>query len=123
MRLHVDLLGWFHVIWGVFGGLAGLSLAVLAAGGHSALAGLEPMGAGERAIIWLCATAGGVLLAFGLANIAVGRALHRRRAAGRLSALALSVPNLVVVPFGTALGVYTYWVLLNDEARRQFEKT
>jgi hypothetical protein len=24
------------------------------------------------------------------------------------------------VPFGTALGIYTFWVLLNDEGRRQF---
>jgi hypothetical protein len=30
------------------------------------------------------------------------------------------VPNLLVIPFGTALGVYTFWALLNDEARRVF---
>jgi hypothetical protein len=28
--------------------------------------------------------------------------------------------NLVLIPFGTALGVYTGWVLLNDDARRAF---
>jgi hypothetical protein len=30
------------------------------------------------------------------------------------------VPNLIVVPFGTALSVYAFWVLLNDEARSEF---
>jgi hypothetical protein len=30
------------------------------------------------------------------------------------------VPNLVVLPFGTALAIYTFWTLVNDEARREF---
>jgi len=38
----------------------------------------------------------------------------------RAAALGLAAPNLVIVPFGTALGVYTFWVLLNDDARRGF---
>ena len=29
-------------------------------------------------------------------------------------------PEGVLVPFGTALGVYTFWVLLNNDARRTF---
>jgi hypothetical protein len=30
------------------------------------------------------------------------------------------MPSLVVIPFGTALAVYTFWTLLNDDARRAF---
>ena len=52
--------------------------------------------------------------------MAVARALTRRRQAARVAALILAVPNLIVVPFGTALGIYTYWVLLKDDARREF---
>ena len=52
--------------------------------------------------------------------MATGRAVRACRAHGRAAALALAVPNLVIVPFGTALGVYTLWVLLNDDARRVF---
>jgi hypothetical protein len=37
-----------------------------------------------------------------------------------LAALVLAVLNLIVVPFGTALGFYTFWVLLNNDARREF---
>jgi hypothetical protein len=116
VRLHVDLLGWFHIIWGSFGALAGASLAVLAAGSFAAVD--DPRAV--RALAWLYASAGVVLVAFGVANLAVGRTLHRRRALGRTAALALGIPNLVVVPFGTALGLYTYWVLLRDEARAWF---
>jgi hypothetical protein len=32
----------------------------------------------------------------------------------------MAIPNLLIVPFGTALGFYTFWVLLNDDARREF---
>ena len=55
-----------------------------------------------------------------LALFLTGRGLGRRRPAARVWALALAVPDLLVVPFGTALSVYAFWVLLNDEARLQF---
>ena len=42
--------------------------------------------------------------------------------AERLAALGLAVPNLFVLPFGTALGIYALWVLLHDEARKMFLK-
>ena len=36
-------------------------------------------------------------------------------------ALVLAVVNLFVLPFGTALAIYTFWVLLHNEARALFE--
>jgi hypothetical protein len=57
----------------------------------------------------------------GWANAWIGRAIRRHRSAGRTGALALSVVNLFVLPFGTALAIYTYWVLLHNEARALFE--
>ena len=47
--------------------------------------------------------------------------LKRRRASGRVLSLALALVNLLVLPFGTAFGVYALWVLLRDEGRRLFE--
>jgi hypothetical protein len=46
--------------------------------------------------------------------------MDRREPNGRVVALALGVLNLFVLPFGTALGIYTYWVLLHNEARDVF---
>ncbi len=34
--------------------------------------------------------------------------------------LGLAVPNLFVLPFGTALGIYALWVLLHEETRETF---
>ena len=47
--------------------------------------------------------------------------LRRRRPLGRVLSLALAVVNLLVLPFGTALGVYALWVLLTNDGRRLFE--
>jgi hypothetical protein len=36
--------------------------------------------------------------------------------------LILGALNLFNIPFGTALGLYTFWVLLNDEAGALFAR-
>jgi hypothetical protein len=121
MRLHVDLLGWLHQVWGAFGVLAGASLGLMAIGTSASIAGAGSLGAeAEHAAVWVFIVCGGALAAFGASMVIVGGALRRRRLGGRVAALVLAVPNLVLVPFGTALGVYTFWALLNDDARRQF---
>ena len=61
------------------------------------------------------------LLAGGVANLWAGRALRQRRPRGRTLTLGLAVPNLFVLPFGTALGIYALWVLLHNEIRTFFE--
>ncbi len=119
MRLHIDVLGLLHLVWGAFGIMTGVSLSLLAAGTRASLTG-QSFGLGERAAVVLLATVGGSLILAGVASAWTGRALRRREGRGRLVALLMAVPNLVMVPFGTALGVYTFWVLLNDDARKVF---
>jgi len=70
--------------------------------------------------VWILLWCGAILAAGGAALAFTGRALAKRRPAGRRLALILAVPDLLAVPFGTALSVYAFWVLLNDEARREF---
>ncbi len=119
MRLHIDVLGSLHLVWGAFGVLTGVSLGILAAGTRAALAG-GAFGVGERAAVSLLAVGAVLLAAGGAAAALTGWGLRRRVGRARLASLILAVPNLVLVPFGTALGVYTLWVLLNDDARRAF---
>ena len=120
IRLHVDVLGWLHIIWGAFGMLAGVSLLILAAGTSAALWRLPESGPAERAAVWILFACGLFLLLIGLAMALAGRALRRRQPKARLAVLLLSVLNLVIAPFGTALAIYACWVLLNDDARHQF---
>lgn len=127
MRHHINVLGLLHMVWGVFAALAGLSLAILAAGTDAAIATADGAGSaatadtiGSSAVVWLLGAAGVFLIVSGLALIATGRRLRATQPGARLAALLLAIPNLLILPFGTALGVYTYWVLLNNDARDAF---
>lgn len=120
MRQHIDVLGLLHTVWGVFGVLAGLSLAILATGTHAALAVAGTVGGAPRAAVWLMSVAAAVMIVFGVAWFVVGRRLRLHEMRARQMAIALAIPNLLVIPFGTALGVYTFWVLLNNDARASF---
>lgn len=120
LQVHLDLLGRLHLLLGSFGVLTGTSLGVLALGTRLALKELNADGAAGHAGVGILAVCGALLFAGGAALILAGRALDRRGKLGRLAALLLAVPNLIMVPFGTALSVYSFWVLLNDEARREF---
>jgi len=120
VRLHVDVLGRLHTVWGVFGALSGVSLGLLALGTAVSLGDQDSLGREDRAAVWVLVISAVVLAGVGASMIAVGSALRNHRPRARRIALVLAVPNLIVVPFGTALGIYTFWVLLNDDARIQF---
>jgi hypothetical protein len=119
MRVHLDVLAWLHVLWGVFGLLTGLSLGVLAL---ATLAAFFEMGGGSglTPAVWVLLLSGGALVIGGTAMVVSGRALLTRSPRARTAMLTLSVPNAFVLPFGTALAIYACWVLLNDDARREF---
>jgi hypothetical protein len=121
MRSHVKLLGMLQLAWGAMGLLLGGSLLLLAAGAAAIArtAPGDPFAAAFTAGLFVVFAA--ALGASGWANVWAGRGLQQRRAAARLTALVLAVPNLFVLPFGTALSIYAFWVLLNNDVRALFE--
>jgi hypothetical protein len=119
MRLHINLLAILHLVWGALGVMTGFSLCVLAVGTRAAQIG-EAARLGESAAVVLLGVVGGLLLLGGAVSASIGWALRRQHARARLAALVVAVPTLLLVPFGSALAVYTFWVLLNDDARRIF---
>lgn len=121
MRSHVSLLALLQLTWGGMGLLLGASLLLLGAGA-AAIArqpDADPLTAGATAflfVVFALAVAAG-----GYASVWAGRALQRYRSPGRTGALLLALMNLFVLPFGTALAIYTFWVLLHNEVRALFE--
>ncbi len=120
MNSHLTLLTVLHRVWGALALLLGCSTLILAAG--AVAIGITTVGAEipagiTAAAFTACALA---LLGVGGAHLWAGTALQRREANGRLAALALGVLNLFVLPFGTALGIYAFWVLLNNDTRDAF---
>ncbi len=124
MRRHVDFLAQLYRVWGaVFGivGAAGLALA----GGAWAIARMSgPVATGSTMAAGFTAVMMAVLAVIALAwagvHVWVGGGLRRHIPRSRLLALGLAVGNLPLLPFGTALGAYACWVLLNDEGRQVF---
>jgi hypothetical protein len=120
---HVRLLRILSTLWGALAMLVGVSMLLLAAGAWAELretvgTALE-LAAGFTALVFT--TIGTFALVWGGAHVWAGALLARRRPAGRILTLALAVVNLLVLPFGTALGVYALWVLLTHGGRRLFE--
>jgi hypothetical protein len=68
----------------------------------------------------LFVTTGAVALLWGGAHVWAGRLIRKRQPLGRILSLALAVVNLLVLPFGTALGLYALWVLLTEDGRAPF---
>ena len=121
MRSHVTLLAMLHLAWGAMGLLLGASLLFLAVGAVAIArtAADDPWGAVLTAGTFLVFAA--ALFAAGCANVWAGRGLRQHRAWARTLVLVLTVVNLFVLPFGTALAIYAFWVLLHNDARALFE--
>jgi len=120
MRPHLHLLGILQLVWGAIGLLLGVSMLLLA----MAAIAIGLTSATDRMASGITAGAFAVfaiaLLVGGGANAWAGRELRRNQPRGRLAGLWLGALNLFVLPFGTALGVYAFWVLLHNETRAAF---
>ena len=120
MRPHLSLLGILQLVWGAMGLLLGTSILLLTVGAI-AIGIASPdrrMAAGITAVAF--AVFAVALLVGGGANAWAGVALRRQHPRGRTAVLWLAVLNLFVLPFGTALGIYAFWVLLHNETRSVF---
>jgi len=110
-------------LWGALAALVGVSMLLLGAGAFALSAGPEGdnvgLAAGLTAAVF---TSIGVFsLVWGGTHMWAAVLLRRRAASGRILMLGLAVVNLLVFPFGTALGGYALWILLTHEGRRLFE--
>ena len=123
MERHVGILAILCSLWGALAMLVGVSLLLLSAGALAILFG--PDGSAVEFAAGVTATAfaamGLVAVAWGAVHIGASVLLRRRHPGGRVLTLGLAVVNLLVLPFGTALGAYALWILLTDSGRRLFE--
>ena len=123
MDFHVDLLGALFMIWGVLmmligGSTLALGIAAAALASSAGRAGGGQFAAGVTAATF--ATLAVLALIWGLAHLVVGRLLRARRPSARLAALILSSVDLLLLPYGTALGAYALWTLLRERVKPLF---
>ena len=65
---------------------------------------------------------GGLLLAGAVVGIVAGWGLLERQPWARMLAIVLGCFSLVDMPFGTALGIYTLWVLLPAASEQEYRR-
>ena len=118
--LPTSTVGVLFIIWGILTTLVGLSTLALAVGAVAIITSAS-RGAARSLLRGLTAAVFTALaliaIAWGGAHIAVGVPLRRRRHWARLLALMLGAVDLLLLPYGTALGCYTLWVLLNERGQ------
>lgn len=124
MKRHADFLGVLYLAWGAIFALVGLAGLALAGGALAIARDGGPVSVSTDFAAGLTALTLGLIavlaLVFGSLHVWIGVVLRRYRPWGRLLALGLAVINLVLFPFGTALGGYACWVLLTEEGRALF---
>ena len=123
---HVKLLAILYMVFGVLGALAALVILMVFGGATGIISAASHGDPGARVAIPIVAIVGAVifflLLVLSVPCIAAGIGLMNYREWGRVLALVLSVLNLLNIPFGTLLGVYGLWVLLNQQAIALFQR-
>ena len=123
MPSHVDLVGVLFILWGLLTTLVGLSTLALGLGAVALIAsGASSGGRQFAAQIMVAAftTLALIAIVWGLAHVTVGVSLRRRRHWSRVAAMVLGSVDLVLLPYGSALGCYALWVLLSEQGKALF---
>jgi hypothetical protein len=118
MKKHVTVAGALRIGMGVLGLLIAAITFVAVVGG-----GLL---SGDRDAFAITSVVGTVIGGFfgliSLPNIIAGWGLIRFKSWARILTLVLAALDLVNVPIGTVLGIYTVWVILQDETEELFAR-
>ena len=116
MDTHVKVLGVLYIVLGVILAVCGVALLAIIGGAGAASGEREAMIATGVIGTVLC----GLLLLLSIPNFIAGFGLLKRREWARILAIVLGIIHLVGFPVGTAIGIYTLYILFNDETKRLF---
>jgi hypothetical protein len=109
----------------VLGGVGVLIAGVFFAGGTILPMLLSHVSEGNFPVVFiqiLVTVLVGLILVLSLPSLIVGYGLWNLRPWARIMGIVLSVLNLLNIPFGTALALYGFWVLLQPETEALFRQ-
>ena len=118
MEKHVTAVAALHVGLSILGILLGIFLFVL-------LTGIGVIAQEKEALFILSTIGTGVglfLLIISVPGIIGGIGLFKRKEWARILVLILSAIDLLNIPIGTALGIYSIWVLVQKETVQLFRQ-
>lgn len=127
MKTHVQIVAWIHIVLGVFFlWPATMGLGMMGGFGHWGPMGGAPMGHHFFfGPFWpmLGSFFVAVSLLFALPAIIAGIGLLSFKPWARILAIVVSILNLLNIPLGTLLGIYSLWVLLQRETEQLFQQS
>lgn len=119
---HIHLLGILWLAMSAFNAVGGVILIVIA---NTLFVHLHQMGAPPEVptnfLTVLLTTVGIIILAKAVCGFFAGWGLMHREPWARIVALVLAFISLFNIPFGTAIGVYTMWVLLPGQSQHEYD--
>jgi len=119
---HVRLLGILWLAFSAFNAVGGVVLYVLA---QTLFRHLPEMGAPPEVGAWLptfVSFIGAAVVAKAAAGFIAGWGLLQRESWARILTIILAFLALFSIPFGTALGIYSLWVLLPSESEAAYQE-
>ncbi len=116
MEKHVTLVAVINIVFGTLGLLIGIICLVAIGGGG--LISRDPTAMRITGIVGPAIA--GFFFLTSLPEIIGGIGLLKRKGWARILVLIISILDLLNIPIGTAIGIYTIWVLLKDETARLF---
>ena len=118
MRQHVTIVGALHIGLGALGLLAAFIVFAATAGGGLISGDSEAI----RITLLVGSLVGGLLALLSAPSLVAGIGVLRHQNWARIMTLILSAFNLFCVPIGTAIAIYTFWALMQDEAVAMFSR-
>ena len=123
MDTHVKVLAWLNIALGALGVLLGLAVfagaSILAAFVQHAVTDIDV----PAPVIQIVGTViVGIIVLISLPCLFLGYGLINFRPWARILGLILAALNLFNIPFGTALSLYAFWVLLKPETEVLFRQ-
>jgi hypothetical protein len=122
VQQHIHLLGILWLAMSAFNSIGGLVAILLA---NTLFTHLHEMGLPPQVptgfISAMMTTGGIIVLAKAACGFVAGWGLLQRESWARIIALVLAFVSLFSIPFGTAIGVYTLWVLLPGRSQQEYD--
>jgi hypothetical protein len=126
MDTHVKIVAILYLVFSALGVLGALVILLIFGGAASLVGTTAADEPGARVAIPILGAIGGIvaliILVCSVPGLLAGWGLLQYQEWARILAIILSVLNLLAFPFGTALGVYGLWTLLNQQTVPLFRR-
>jgi len=124
MEKHIQVLGILHIVYSSIALLSGATVFLLFLGTGVFVGHLDEVQTAPVNVPAIMFTVGAViaiiLVVVSVPGIVGGIGLLKRREWARILVIVIGFIDLLHIPLGTLLGIYTIWALMNDEAIKLF---